>query len=333
MCRLLSSVLLMLLLGPAFGGPSFDVRTEGAALTQAFYADQIEKVWARMDAKMQSALKSRAALAAFRAQIRSQLGNESAVLNESVSTEQGVSVYRRRVRFEKIPNDIIVMWAFSADGRVAGFRINPDQSAPPSAAPSAHLDYVTKSTLRLPFDDTFFVFWGGRTIEQNYHAVDANQRFAYDLLIIRDGVTHVGNGRRNEDYFCFGRPILAPAAGEIVDVIRDVDDNVPGQLNAEQATGNRVVIDHGHGEFSLLAHLRRGSLRVKSGDRVASGDHLGDCGNSGHSTEPHLHYQLQNGPQFGSSAGLPAQFMNYIADETPVARGEPAKGQTIRPVK
>jgi murein DD-endopeptidase MepM/ murein hydrolase activator NlpD len=64
---------------------------------------------------------------------------------------------------------------------------------------------------------------------------------------------------------------------------------------------------------------------------VARGQRLGECGNSGNSSEPHLHYQLQDGPEMGPSAGLPAQFTDYLADGQPVARGEPVRGQAIRP--
>ena len=331
MYRYIAFLMLFLCSHGAIGAAPLDARKAGAELTAAFYDKRIDDVWGRMDQNMQTALKSRDALAAFREQIDVQLGSERAVLEETVNTEAGVNVYRRRARFEKYPGVVLVQWALAADGQVAGFLIAPDQSAPQPPAPSAHLQYQTKTTLRLPFEDEFLVFWGGRTVEQNYHATNANQRFAYDLVIVRDGKSHAGEGRRNDDYFCFGRPVLAPAAGKVVDAVDNVQDNIPGQMNPEHVAGNRMIIDHGNGEYSLLAHFRRGSLRFKPGDRVETGEHLGDCGNSGNSSEPHLHYQLQDGPEFGVAAGLPAQFNDYLADETPVVRGEPVKGQRIRP--
>src|SRR4029077_19752002 len=74
--------------------------------------------------------------------------------------------------------------------------------------------------------------------------------------------------------------------------------------------GNCVVIDHGDGEFSLLAHMKRGSVKVKKGDRVKMGDPIGQLGNSGATTGPHLHYHLMAGPKLLLSDGLPAQFEN-----------------------
>lgn len=330
MYRYLLLALLCVFLNAAAAQP-VDARKDGGELTAAFYSRHLDTVWERLDVSMQGLFKSKDGLAAFREHIDSQLGAEKTVLDESVSTQPNASVYQRRARFEKFPDAVLVQWTFAGDGKVSSFMIAPDQGAPKPVAPSEYLDYRTKTALRLPFSDEFMVVWGGRTVEQNYHASNVNQRFAYDLLIVRDNATHSGDGRRNEDYFCFGQPIVAPAAGKVVDAVNDVADNVPGQMNKDQISGNRVIIDHGNDEFSMLAHFRKGSLRVKRGDRVKAGEQLGDCGNSGHSSEAHLHYQLQGGSEFERSAGLPAQFVNYVADGAPVARGEPTKGQRIRP--
>lgn len=322
--------LLWLLLAAAAVAQTPDARKAGNELTAAFYARQIDSVWARMDQPMRTALKSRDALASFREQVEAQLGAEQAVVDESVSVESGKQVYRRRANFAKFPGVILVQWVFAADGQVSGFLIAPEQNHPQAAAPSKYLDYRTRTELRLPFADEFLVFWGGRTVAENYHAVHPNQRFAYDLLVVNEHGSRRGDGRTNEDFLCFGTPILAPGAGRVIQVVNDIADNLPGQMNPEQVIGNNVVIDHGNGEFSLLAHLRQGSVRVRPGDAVVAGERIGDCGNSGNSSEPHLHYQLQDGPEFGTSAGLPAQFSNYIADGELIARGEPVRGQRIR---
>lgn len=330
MKRYLLLVLLSFFL-QATAAQALDARKTGAELTAAFYSQRTDRVWNSFGAQMRGLFKSPEALADFRDQVGAQLGAEQAVLEESVSPEPVMTVYKRRVRFEKSPIVFVVTWTFASNGEVVGFSILPEQGTPKQAAPSQHLGYRTRTALQLPFDEEFMVFWGGRTLEQNYHAEYLHQRFAADLAVVRGNATHAGDGLRNEDYYCFGRPILAPAAGEVVEVVDGVADNVPGRLNARDVTGNRVVIDHGNGEFSMLAHLRQGSLRVERGDRVAAGDRLGDCGNSGHSSQAHLHYQLQDGPKFSDAAALPAQFNGYIADGAPVTRGEPAKGQRVRP--
>jgi hypothetical protein len=102
-------------------------------------------------------------------------------------------------------------------------------------------------------------------------------------------------------------------------------------VNASQPLGNHIILDHGNGEHSFLAHLRKGSVRIAVGDTVAAGIVVGECGNSGNSSEPRLRDHLQTTPVFGRGEGLPAQFRGYVADGEPVERGEPVPGQRIRP--
>ena len=95
-----------------------------------------------------------------------------------------------------------------------------------------------------------------------------NQRFAFDLVGVRGWCKDErGDGTRNEDYYAFGRDVLAPADGTVVEVIEGVRDNTPGSLNPYSAVGNCVIIQHRPDEVSVLAHLKRGSIVVREGDR------------------------------------------------------------------
>lgn len=218
-------------------------------------------------------------------------------------------------------------WAFEINGDVAGFFVK----AVPGAASSEHLDYQTKADLRLPFKGEWYVFWGGKKIENNYHATSHGQRFAYDFVIKRDGSTHTGDGRQGEDFYCWGEPIVAPAAGVVATTVDSQPDNLPGKADPKHPLGNHVVIDHGHGEYSFLAHMRRGSVVVEEGEQVSAGEKLAVCGNSGNSSEPHLHYHVQTTAEFGKGQGLPAQFQSYLADGEFISRGIPVRGQTVSP--
>ncbi len=199
----------------------------------------------------------------------------------------------------------------------------------PDTYPSKYLDYETKTDLELPFDDEWWVFWGGRGVAENYHAAHKEQRFALDIVKKINGSTHSGNGTKNKDYYCFGKRLNAPGNGKVITVINDVQDNIPGQFNRDEITGNLVVIDHENGEFSLLAHFKEGSIIVSEGDMVVKGQELGKAGNSGNSSEPHLHYHLQTTANPFEGEGLPAQFQNYFANEVFVERGEPVQNQFI----
>jgi hypothetical protein len=197
-------------------------------------------------------------------------------------------------------------------------------------APSNYLDYQTIAELELPFNDAWFVVWGGRTLKENYHASLVDQRFAIDVVQIENGSTFIGDGKQNEDYFCYRNTLYAPGSGQVVEMVNSVDENIPGETNTNQLFGNYVIIDHGNEEFSVLAHFVKNSIIVKVGDLLDKGQVIGLSGNSGNSTEPHLHYHLQNKPSIGHGQGLPAQFRNYNANDVFVSIGEPLKNQTIR---
>ncbi|HEU4557282.1 MAG TPA: M23 family metallopeptidase [Longimicrobium sp.] len=300
----------------------------GRTYAQWFYQGRTDTLWALLTPRMRERMPTAAQLAAFQQSVVSRAGAETQVVSENVAErEGGVTVYERVSRFATAPVPFQMTIATTPDGTIAGFGIRPWADA----AQSRFLDYTTRTALRLPFDGDWYVFWGGRTREQNYHVVAPDQRFAYDLVVLRDGKSHTGDGTRLEQYHCWGRPILAPGAGTVITAVDSLADQVPGTMDRANPAGNHVILDHGNGEFSLLAHLRRGSVAVRPGQRVASGDKLGECGNSGNTSEPHLHYHLQNGPQFGRAEGLPAQFIGYTANGQRVERGEPARGQTIRP--
>jgi hypothetical protein len=200
-------------------------------------------------------------------------------------------------------------------------------------APSPHEDYVTKTPLRLPFTGTWNVLWGGRTWEENRHSSVADMRYALDLLILQRGSSCGGDCTKNEQYYCWGKPVVAPADGTVVFAENALPDNRPNSPDPKTLFGNHVIIDHGNGEFSLMGHLKKGSLKVNQGDAVTAGDVIAATGNSGMSTEPHLHYQLMDGPAWAQAQGLPVRFFRYEADGKTVMRGEPKRGQVISPPK
>ena len=157
--------------------------------------------------------------------------------------------------------------------------------------------------MQLPFHEEWTVVWGGVTVEDNYHVAYKNQKYAYDLLMTQEGKSFKTDGKTNEDYYVFGKDILSPCDAKVVQVITGVKDNVPGKLNPEQLTGNTVVLETSAGEFILMAHFKEKSIVVKEGDQVKTGQLLGQCGNSGNTTEPHLHLSLQNVKNMNEAAG------------------------------
>jgi hypothetical protein len=195
----------------------------------------------------------------------------------------------------------ITIWLDDKD-KITGLLFTPHE-------PGIPVPEKNETMLSLPFKGGWLVAWGGDTKELNIHHDTPNQKFAFDFIgVNQDGEMHTGEGKANEDYFSFGREVLAPADGTVTDVIEGVRDNVPGSMNPYSAVGNAVFIRHREHEISVLAHLKLGSIKVNVGDKVTTGQVIGLCGNSGNSSQPHLHYHLQNTPVIQDGTGIKCYF-------------------------
>lgn len=173
------------------------------------------------------------------------------------------------------------------------------------------------------------------------------QSHAVDIIHPRpEGTTPsyplLGGFERPEGFSSFGEPIHAVADGTVVSVVdgrRDhrsrtswlafaymmVIDGLRDLGGPAAVVGNHVVIDHGGTVFSLSAHLRRGSARVAVGDRIVAGDVIGEVGNSGNTSEPHLHVQLMDRARPLRAAGLPFRLRGIRQAPGDVDRGWSAK--------
>ena len=144
------------------------------------------------------------------------------------------------------------------------------------------------------------------------------QRFAIDFVQLNpDGRSFAGDEKNNKSYRCYGAEALAVADGVVVATKDGIPENIPGAtsravpITLETVGGNHIILDLGNGRFAFYAHLQPGSLRVKTGDKVRRGQVLGLVGNSGNSTEPHLHFHIGNGNSPLGSEGLPYAFSSF----------------------
>ena len=172
---------------------------------------------------------------------------------------------------------------------------------------------IVPCRIAVPFKGCWKVYRGGITRKDSHSWGVLGQRFAYDFVLTKDDSTHGGNGGCLKDYHAFGPPVFAPAGGVVlvaVDHYRDYPYPGEGWIDwrVRDIRGNHVMLQHDEGTFSLIAHLRQGSCCVRRNQRVEAGQQIGECGNSGHSTEPHIHIQAQDRSNFYLALGLPIQF-------------------------
>lgn len=158
-------------------------------------------------------------------------------------------------------------------------------------------------------------FYGEWTVSQGHNGEHTHKgawRHAWDFIINdRKGKQFKNSGDFAEDYYCFGKAVLAPFDGTIIEAINTIQDNAIGDVNTKNNWGNTVIVKHNDYLYAKLSHLKYHSLEVKPGDVVKKGQVLGRCGNSGRSPYPHLHFQFQVTPYIGSTT-LDYPFGHYL---------------------
>jgi hypothetical protein len=175
-------------------------------------------------------------------------------------------------------------------------------------------NYKSEVAYILPFNNKWVAVNGCFRKEYSHSWDIPTQRYAYDFIILdENGKSYSGEFNKCDSYYCYNKDILAPADGVVVKVVNNARDSLifpKGRFfsRAKHIAGNYIVIQHAEREYSTLAHLKKDSITVKVGDVVSKGQRIAKCGNTGNSTEPHLHFQLQTDQSFYNSAGLPIQF-------------------------
>jgi murein DD-endopeptidase MepM/ murein hydrolase activator NlpD len=274
----------------------YDNRVIAEKFKRYYNADQTDSIHSLFSKAMQAALPLGKAIE-FIGGFKSE---EGAILSMEFKKYEGeYAVYK--VALERGTSAITM--AVDNDSKIGGFYIKPYQEDN-----TPKLDR-TITKLKLPFKDEWTVIWGGDTKQLNYHVESDAQKNAFDFLVTDlRGKTFKTTGKTNDDYYAFGKPLYAPAYAEVVLVVDGVKDNVPGIFNPTFLTGNTVILRTGNKEFIYFAHLKQHSIKVKQGQIIKAGEMLGLCGNSGKSSEAHLHFHIQNVEDMSVATGVKAYF-------------------------
>ena len=198
-----------------------------------------------------------------------------------------------------------------------------------------------------PLKGSHWVAGGGCCEPPSYHrgatlpingAIHVAERFAIDFVQLNDkNMLNAGPQDQLSSYAFFGDEIYAVADGTVVGTADGLPEQVPGKLPADatiqMAAGNHVVVDIGEGRFAFYAHMQPGSVRVKVGDKVKTGQVLGLLGNSGNTDTPHLHFHVMDGPSPLVANGLPYVFTGFtgqgrLTDEQPLFTGGTGRPST-----
>lgn len=179
----------------------------------------------------------------------------------------------------------------------------------------------SQNTYIMPIKEEWFVFWGGVNEFVNYHYAYEAQRYAYDLVIMKNDSTFKNSPNVNENYYAFNKEVTAPADGKVIKVVNHLEDNIPGEMYEMEPAGNVIIIEHTNHEYSMVAHLKKNSCLVQQGDTVKQGDVIALCGNSGNSSEAHIHFQVMDAPDFLNCQSLRIRFADGL---------EPIQGDFVK---
>lgn len=195
-------------------------------------------------------------------------------------------------------------------------------------------------------NDYYFPLSGNWTVlntpdPTTLHRWYTGEEFAYDFMKYGNGgYTCTGDCSKPEDYYAYGADVMAVADGEIVEVVGNLDNVSPlpqpeeseesiaqrrAQATAElinqgdkALAGNYVIIRHANEEYSFYAHLIKDSIPVSAGDQVSAGDIIGKLGNSGNSTQPHLHFHVCDAPSPLMCRSIPVKFFLSSGEQFPI---------------
>ncbi|MCK4408067.1 MAG: urea transporter [Bacteroidales bacterium] len=161
-------------------------------------------------------------------------------------------------------------------------------------------------------------FWGEWKVTQGQDDEITHKddwKHAWDFEITdEENSAFKRSGTKREDYYCYNKPIIAPADGWVEEIVDGIDDNKIGDVNMENNWGNTIVIKHAEKLYSKVSHIKKESFKVKKGEFIKKGKIISYCGNSGRSPQPHIHFQIQSEPYFDSKT-LDYPIGNYILNE------------------
>ena len=309
--------------------------TQGAEMVEWFLTGEFETLYSRFTPDLQ-AIVTQEQIESTLAQLTAESPVGERVAYRVLSSGESRIYVAQHAWGE---SSLTFIGAFDAQDQIEGLNIQPVEPLPDDPA----ADYASAATFRLPFDGLWYTFWGGPDALHNYHVSAAPQRHAYDFVIWKDGGTFSGDGTQVTDYYAYGQPVLTPVDGTVVTVVDGLPEVQPQvETDAENPAGNHVVIQVAEGEYLFLAHMQPGSILVAEGDTVQAGQPLGLTGNSGNTSEPHLHIHMQDTPDLfatddtgqitglGDAIGLPLPFSAIVIDGEAVDAGVPLGGQFVQ---
>ena len=246
--------------------------------------------------------------------------------NSKMDSQTGLILSKLFFTSIEIPDSIII----KATGNIQGKKVVASKKLLTRNHQSAN-KYI------FPLAGNWFVHAGPSA--HTHHRWAYMEEFAYDIAKTGDdNLTYKNDYKVLNNYYCFGKDVLAVEAGEVEEILDGIEDSeiypkdlaqpeymkmVRERQNAliqkygmQGIGGNYIIIKHPNNEYSFYGHLKNASIKVKKGDKIEKGQTIAAIGNSGNSTEPHLHFQLNESKNVLSTRSIPIRFSNINYSES-----------------
>ena len=316
----LSIIILILVPFFSFGQTEKETSKKVSAEFQEFYnLDKYQNIFELFSAEMKSALPIEKTTDFIKG-LKTQAGKIEK--REFIKYENGTYA-SYKTNFERALFSINI--SLDKNGKINGLFVKPFKES--------NLPKLERNTTEmiLPFKEEWTVFWGGDTKELNYHVESEAQKNAFDIVITdKNGKSFKTDGKTNQDYYAFGKELIAPCDAEVVLSVDGIKDNIPGELNPIYIPGNTVILKTKNDEFLFFAHFKQNSIVVKQGQKVKQGELLGLCGNSGNSSEAHLHFHIQNIEDMNKATGAKSYFSEIFVNGKLNKDYSPIKGEKVK---
>jgi len=167
--------------------------------------------------------------------------------------------------------------------------------------------------IELPVRGTWAAGHAGGSVATNYHNAFKSQQYAIDIVRVNEkGRFYEGEGRDLDDVFSYGEPIYSPVKGVVISVVDSLPNSEISLYPADSLNpaGNHVAIEFETERYLFLAHFEPFSISINIGDMIKAGEFVGNIGNSGNTSWPHLHMHIQDLPSldYQNATGYPFRF-------------------------
>lgn len=186
---------------------------------------------------------------------------------------------------------------------------------------------MSKNNYILPFNGLWYTEHGGHKKKNSHSWNLIPQRYAYDFEIRKNDLPYHDDYKKIDNYYSYLQDVICPCDGFVFDLENNyqntkIYEGRKATSDISDPRGNYITIKHKNGEYSTICHLEKGTISVEIGELIEQGQVIAKVGNSGNTEGPHIHFQVQKGPNFNQDPGVKITFYNVYTNSKKITKVE-----------